>query len=336
MAQIDYKATYVEAVRKLTASLDRDQAMNLAVGGQFASFGALTREILISAGLRPDHYLIDVGCGSGRLAVALKTYLTGRYFGIDVVPDLLQYARAACGRPDWRFEEADGTRIPEADDTADMVCFFSVLTHLQHEDSFLYLTDAARVLKCGGLIVFSFLDFSIPSHWDVFNGMLDSRVRGETTHHNQFMAREMIHPWAERLGLEPVAILDGNKPQVHLTFDIALDDGSLLPRAASLGQSVCILRKASTTAGHSPRSEATRSQSPTQDVNGVAVQQQAQRIASLEQRLASLGQRLTLREAKLDWLELELGPLLHSRTWAKLCRAAAWLHKTFRTPRNEP
>lgn len=300
--------------------------MSLAVGGHFAGFGALTREILISAGLRPEHYLIDVGCGSGRLAVALKTYLTGRYFGIDVVPDLLQYAREACGRPDWRFEEADGTRISEADDTADMVCFFSVLTHLQHEDSFLYLTDAARVLKRGGLIVFSYLDFSIPSHWDVFNGMLDTRVRGETTHHNQFMAREMIHPWAARLGLEPVAILDGNQPQVHLTFDIALDDGSLLPRDASLGQSVCILRKGSTTAGHAPRSEATRSQPATHDANGVAMQQQAQRIASLEQRL-------TLREAKLDWLELELGPLLHSRTWAKLCRVAAWLHKTFRTPR---
>jgi ubiquinone/menaquinone biosynthesis C-methylase UbiE len=123
MAQIDYKATYVKAVRRLTDNFDRDRAMSLAVGGQFARFGALTREILISAGLRPDHYLIDVGCGSGRLAVAVKTYLTGRYW-VSTSSPICWYAREACARPDWRFEEADGTRIPDADETADMVCFF--------------------------------------------------------------------------------------------------------------------------------------------------------------------------------------------------------------------
>jgi len=320
MAAIDYRSRYIEAVGRLMDNPDRRKAMGQAVGGDYEYVGTIMRELLIAAGLRPNDYLIDVGCGSGRLAVALTPYLTGRYLGFDVVPDLLAYARESAARPDWRFEEADGRpHIPEADGTADMVCFFSVLTHLEHEDSFLYLADARRVLKPGGTIVFSFLDFSIPSHWDVFNGMIETRARGEQTHHNQFMAREMIQPWADRLGLDVVAVIDGNVAQLHLDADIPLSDGRVVPREASLGQSVAILRKGSkaASAGAVP---------PLQPVQPAAPAVDAGRLAWLEQRI-------TQHDAKLAWLENELGPLLHSRTWPKLGRVASWLHRTFRGPK---
>ena len=154
MSSIDYRTRYIDAVRELMTQFDRDRAMKVAVGGEFEGFGAVMREILIASGLQPQHTLIDVGCGSGRLTAALRHYLTGGYLGIDVVPDLLAYARERCGRPDWRFEETSEIRIPAADNSADMVCFFSVLTHLLHEDSFHYLTEATRVLKDEGTIVF--------------------------------------------------------------------------------------------------------------------------------------------------------------------------------------
>jgi SAM-dependent methyltransferase len=317
MAAIDYRSRYIEAVGRLMDNPNRHEAMGLAVGGDYEYIGTIMRELLIAAGLRPNDYLIDVGCGSGRLAVALKRYLTGRYLGFDVVPQLLEYARESAAQPDWRFEESDGRpRIPEADNTADMVCFFSVLTHLEHEDSFLYLADAKRVLQSGGTIVFSFLDFSIPSHWNVFDGMLEARARGEQTHHNQFMAREMIQPWADRLGLEVVAVIDGNAPQLQLDADIALSDGRVVPRDASLGQSVCVLRKGLTTA-HAAESAPGQRSAPGLDLL----------------RLAALEERATQHDTTLSWLENELGPLLHSRTWRTLCRLASWLHKTFRSPR---
>ena len=130
-----------------------------------------------------------------------------------------------------------------------MVCFFSVLTHLLHEDGYQYLAEAARVLKDGGTIVFSFLDFTIASHWIVFEWMLAARAQREIMPHYQFMPRGAIHPWASRLGLSVAAILDGDAPQVRLVTDVTLEDGSLLPRDASLGQSICILRKGPITAG---------------------------------------------------------------------------------------
>jgi len=71
-------------------------------------------------------------------------------------------------------------RIPEGDGKADMVCFFSVFTHLLQEESYLYLEEARRVLRPGGRIVASYLDIADPSHWNIFEANLRSaRLRQE-------------------------------------------------------------------------------------------------------------------------------------------------------------
>ena len=70
------------------------KTMTQAVGGEFEAFGLLERDLLIQCGLRDDSYVIDVGCGSGRLAKPLSQFAPrGRYLGIDVVPELLAFAR---------------------------------------------------------------------------------------------------------------------------------------------------------------------------------------------------------------------------------------------------
>ncbi len=52
------------------AKNDPETAMSLAVGGDYEVMGEALRERLTRFGLRSDHYLIDVGCGSGRVAFA--------------------------------------------------------------------------------------------------------------------------------------------------------------------------------------------------------------------------------------------------------------------------
>ena len=241
--RLDFNATYREHVAGLKATCSsREDALRRAIGVQFDAFGKMQRDLLVSLGLKPNHYLIDVGCGSGRLARPLAGYLTeGSYLGTDVVPELLAHAAAITARPDWRFEVVEGLSINEQDAQANFVCFFSVLTHLLHEESFVYLREAKRVLRLGGRIVFSFLEFHIYSHWDVFEENI--RNVGSRHHLNQFMSRDGIASWAHHLGLEIEAIFDGDKPHIPLSEPVVLDDGTRVEGLGNLGQSVCVMLK---------------------------------------------------------------------------------------------
>lgn len=236
----DFRKTHRRQFDVLRNFYSTEEAARLAVGGDFEAVGLLLRDAVIHHGLKPDHYLIDVGCGSGRLAKPLSDYLKGRYLGIDVVPELLDYARTMIARPDWRFELAKGLTIPEKDESADMVCFFSVITHLLHEESYLYLREAKRVLKRGGRIVFSFLDFRIDSLWPIFETNLDDVGVGDKPM-NVFVGPEMLHQWAKHLDLEVELIKDGDDPYLPLSTPIEFADGTIANDRVAFGQSICVL-----------------------------------------------------------------------------------------------
>src|SRR6185369_8837569 len=242
-SKTDFRKTHRRQFQILRGAYSNDEAAKLAVGGEFEAIGVLLRETLILHGLQKHHYVIDVGCGSGRLAKPLSEYLTGKYLGFDVVPQLVDYARKLVRRPDWRFQMAQGLTIPEADEQANMVCFFSVLTHLLHEESFVYLSEAKRVLKPGGKILLSFLDFRIEGHWDIFenNNLKDVGIGGQPL--NVFISTDMLREWARHLGLEVEVIKDGDEPYVPLSRPIKFGDGRVWNELAPFGQSLCVLRK---------------------------------------------------------------------------------------------
>jgi SAM-dependent methyltransferase len=238
--KLDFHKTYPKLVRSLKKQHTIDQAMKLAVGGEFEAIGIIERELLIQFGLRKDGYVIDVGCGSGRLAKPLSEYLVGKYLGIDIVPELVGYARHLVQRPDWRFEIAQGLSIPEEDGRADMVCFFSVFTHMLHEQSFVYLQEAKRVLKPGGKIIFSFLEFTNPSNWTVFESNIKS-INSDDHPLNMFIGRDAIEAWTSHLNLKIQTIEDGDKPQITLSNPIIFENGNVVKEKAALGQSFCVL-----------------------------------------------------------------------------------------------
>jgi ubiquinone/menaquinone biosynthesis C-methylase UbiE len=152
--------------------------------------------------LRDGDYLIDVGCGAGRTAFALRDLASLRYLGLDVVPELITYARRTVARPDWRFAVVEGLTVPERDSRADVVAMFSVLTHLTPSEGRRYVRDAARVLKPGGRLVASFLDPSIEAHRQAAGSwfaQLKGRVRGSGVR-NQLLRPDKIGAWAQDLG----------------------------------------------------------------------------------------------------------------------------------------
>lgn len=224
----DLKGAYVRHVETLQATMSHEEAMAAAIGGRFDETGPIEAALLRHYGLPQDGYVIDVGCGSGRLAKPLSEWLKGPYLGIDLVPALLVHARSLVPRPDWRFEEVNHIGIPEADGKADMVVFFSVLTHLLHEQGYWYLEEACRVLKPGGQILFSFLEFKEPYHWAAFAGTLAGAKVNLDTHLNVFMDRDWMPIWAEHLGMELV--------DVRTSAEVVVPLGHL-------GQAICVLRK---------------------------------------------------------------------------------------------
>jgi ubiquinone/menaquinone biosynthesis C-methylase UbiE len=240
MDTLDFSASYQRKTADLLATQTEEVAMSQAIGAEFHAMGELEFMLLKQEGLLPHHVVIDAGCGSGRLAAHLKDYLSGAYVGIDVVPDLYRYAERLCGRPDWRFYTAPGTSIPEPDASADFIVFFSVFTHLLHEETYRYLEDSARVLKPGGKIVFSFLEFAIPCHWDVFEASVKDATPGKVL--NQFVDRDMLRGFAGRLGLD-AAICNGDLPHIKLDRPVTFDDGRVMDGMGNLGQSICVMTK---------------------------------------------------------------------------------------------
>lgn len=228
VSQLDLKAINVLFVENVKAGLPHEAAMEHAIGGGFHAVGAIETALLQRYGLGEDGFLIDVGCGSGRLARPLSTWLKGPYLGIDLVPDLVEHARKIANRPDWRFEVIDHIGIPEADGRADMVCFFSVLTHLLHEQSFWYLEEAKRVLKPGGRMVFSFLEFRDPGHLQIFRDTFTAAQQRAQIPMNVFIERNAIEVWARELGLELIEIRAG---------------GDHIVAEGALGQALCVLQK---------------------------------------------------------------------------------------------
>lgn len=226
MAQFHFIEDYERLVARLVETYPIDEAMSLVVGGgSYEIFGQMEAEIVQAAGLRDGMRLVDLGCGSGRLASALHRGMDVSYVGIDIVQALLDYAGSKA--PKYQFLLHRGLSIPQEAGSADMVSAFSLFTHLLQAESYSYLEEAARILKPGGKVVFSFLEFAEPAHWRIFEQTKVNAREAGGDHLNMFMERSAIDIWAERLGLG-----------VERYYD-----SSATWSGHALGQAIAVLRK---------------------------------------------------------------------------------------------
>jgi SAM-dependent methyltransferase len=221
---------YVEEYQTFVTSLfeehSPEEAASLAVGGAYDVMGDRTIALLRYLGIDMASDIIDVGCGSERLATKLiPNGFTGNYLGTDVVPQLLDL-RGRGAPTEFRFELVEDLIIPADDCSADTVTVFSVFTHLRHDESYLYLREIHRVLRPEGRAIISFLEFAEPNHWDAFT---DAAQRTEAKYSgalSQFVELNAIQLWAEKLGFAPERFIGGYEPSYP-----------------TVGQSVAILRK---------------------------------------------------------------------------------------------
>jgi SAM-dependent methyltransferase len=125
--------------------------------------------------LRDDSDVLEIGCGLGRVAFALRYVLSqqGAYHGFEICRDKVEFLRQkfSATYPNFHFHHDDvhntdynptGTirpehyRFPYEDASFDLIYAASVFTHLLPAAAEQYMRESARVLRPQGRCVFSF------------------------------------------------------------------------------------------------------------------------------------------------------------------------------------
>lgn len=144
-------------------------------GGDFEAIGEKWKKYFIEAGLLTDARILDVGCGIGRMARPLTSYLSscGEYQGLDIVKEGINWCQEniTTKYPNFVFQHlniynkyynpsgvdnAYDYSFPFYDNYFDFVFLTSVFTHMLPKDVSNYLSEIARVMKKNATCIISY------------------------------------------------------------------------------------------------------------------------------------------------------------------------------------
>ena len=124
--------------------------------------------------LKSNDFILDIGCGIGRTAIALTSYLdkTARYEGFDVVQLGIKWCDSKIKKdfPNFNFKyiplfndlynnatlKASEFNFPYERNIFDKVFSFSVFTHMQIDEIQNYFSEIQKVLKPNGIAFSTF------------------------------------------------------------------------------------------------------------------------------------------------------------------------------------
>lgn len=119
---------------------------------------------------RPDSAILELGCGCGRLAIALRESGTfnGRYTGVDVDREMVEWCATELAGAGFEFLHADVHHqiynpegpdvpytVPLPDGSQQLVTSNSLFSHLLEPELNRYLAEAVRLLGDGGWMAMS-------------------------------------------------------------------------------------------------------------------------------------------------------------------------------------
>ena len=113
--------------------------------------------LLVAEGDLRGRRVLEVGCGTGRFAVALAERELAKVWAVDPSPEMLAVARARAARG-VRFKRADAERLPFKDGWFERAAMTLVVHVLDRTRAF---AELRRVLGADGRLVFATFD---PAH----------------------------------------------------------------------------------------------------------------------------------------------------------------------------
>jgi len=111
------------------------------------------KKLFDQASVQPHHRVLDVGCGTGTFAVAIKGWMpTVQVVGIDPDSKALARSRRKAQRADVsiRFDQGFANALPYSDGSFDRVFSSLMFHHIPHDAKLATMLEVRRVLKPGG------------------------------------------------------------------------------------------------------------------------------------------------------------------------------------------
>jgi len=161
---------------ELLGDLVIDDGIKAPLGGlnpynqHFDKIGAQFHRLLVEhTGLKRHHHILDIGCGTGRLAKQLIKFLDdGHYDGFDVNHRFVSYCKENYKHQNFTFTHCDVKHcefnvvgyidpklfeFPYQNDKFDIVVAIAVFNHFYIDWIYQYVHEISRVLKPRGIFL---------------------------------------------------------------------------------------------------------------------------------------------------------------------------------------
>ena len=122
--------------------------------------------LIEQANIQPGHRVLDLGCGTGTLAmIAKQAQPSADVAGLDADPDMLKVAhyKKNQAKLDVKFDVGFTNDLPYPDASFDRVLSSIMIHHLKTPDKEKTAREIYRVLKSGGQL--HIIDFGKPVTW---------------------------------------------------------------------------------------------------------------------------------------------------------------------------
>lgn len=198
------------------------------------------------------HDVLDFGCGTAR--VARQLHARGSVSGCDVNADVIAYCRSAVPRATFVRSEL-WPPLPYEDASFDLVCSFSVFSHLRRDAEQAWLAELERVGRPGCVYL-----LSVQGDWMIEATLGAERASAERA---GFYYREVHQRHGSRLDFpayyessyhtsqwirqnwdfEIIDVIRGEHASQYLSGDLAFEPSGDVPALRPMGQDLVVARK---------------------------------------------------------------------------------------------